>query len=137
MYAATKEGLQYLLGIVKSFSDDIRMKFGLDKCETVSLRRGKLKDVNYQLDDGRQVKTMLAGDTYKYLGIKQARRIEHSQMKRELEEEYTKRIRKILASGLNGKNTVKAINTFAVPVLGNSFGIVQWIQWSVLMTKYR
>ena len=25
MYAATKEGLQYLLGIVKSFSDDIRM----------------------------------------------------------------------------------------------------------------
>ena len=75
MYAATKEGLQYLLGIAKSFSDDIRMEFGLDKCETVSLRRGKLKDVNYQLDDGRQVKTMLAGDTYKYLGIKQARRI--------------------------------------------------------------
>ena len=84
------------------------MEFGLDKCETVSLRRGKLKDGNYQLDDGRQVKTMLAGDTYKYLGIKQARRIEHSQMKRELEE-YTKRIRKILASDLNGKNTVKAM----------------------------
>ena len=69
---------------------------------------------------------MLAGDTYKYLGIKQARRIEHSLMKREREEEYTKRTRKILASGLNGKNTVKAINTFAVPILGYSFGIVQW-----------
>ena len=47
-------------------------------------------------------------------------------MKRELEEEYTKRILQILVSGLNGKNTVKAINTFAVPVLGYSFGIVQW-----------
>ena len=67
-------------------------------------------------------------------------------MKRELEEEYTKRIRKILASGLNGKNTVKAINTFAVPVLGYSFGIVQWSKTDtealqrktrVLMTKYR
>jgi hypothetical protein len=36
------------------------------------------------------------------------------------------RTRSILKTKLNGKNTIKAINTYAIPVLTSSFGIVKW-----------
>ena len=67
-------------------------------------------------------------------------------MKAKLTEEFTRRIRRVLDSGLNSKNTVRAINTFAIPVLDYSFGIVGWSKTDadalqrkirVLMTKYR
>ena len=50
----------------------------------------KLSDVSCQLNDGREMKAMQSGETYKYLGIMQSRRIEHSQMKAELTEEFTR-----------------------------------------------
>ena len=47
LYAASKEELQELLKLFEGFSGDIKMEFGLDKCETVSIKRGKLSDVSY------------------------------------------------------------------------------------------
>ena len=51
-----------------------------------------------------------------------------------------------LKTKLNGKNTMKAINTYATPVLIFSFGIVKWSSTDVeslqtktgtLLTRYR
>ena len=40
--------------------------------------------------------------------------------------EYKRRIRLILSSGLSANNKLKAINTFAVPVVRYTAAIVQW-----------
>lgn len=55
-------------------------------------------------------------------------------------------INMILKSKLNAKNQIKAINTYAIPLLTYTFGIVKWTQTeikdiqtktNVAMTKHR
>jgi hypothetical protein len=67
-------------------------------------------------------------------------------MKRQLGEAYLHRTKNILKTKLNGKNTIKAINTYATPVLTFRFGIVKWtstdiknlqIKTRTLLTRYR
>ena len=47
-------------------------------------------------------------------------------MKIDIRKEYLSRVKSILKSKLNSGNTVKAINTWAVPVVRYSRGIVDW-----------
>ena len=56
---------------------------------------------------------------YKYLGVLEGDEIKHTQMKRRIEEEYFRRVRKIyiLKCKLNGDNMVQAINCGAVAVV--------------------
>ena len=51
LFAKNDQQLQSLLNIVKQFSDDIRMEFGLDECAKATFFRGKLlKAKNITLD---------------------------------------------------------------------------------------
>ena len=72
--------------------------------------------------------------------------MKHTQMKQKLGEEYLHRTKSILKKKLNGKNTIKAINTYATPVLIFSFGIVKWTptdlenfqtKTTALLTRYK
>jgi hypothetical protein len=47
-------------------------------------------------------------------------------MKEGLKKEYTRRLRIVLKSKLNAKNTITVIGALAVPVLRYSFGIINW-----------
>jgi hypothetical protein len=67
-------------------------------------------------------------------------------MKQKLREEYLNRKKSILKTKLNGKNKIKATNTYAAPVLTFSFGIVKWTptelenlqtKTKTLLTRYR
>jgi hypothetical protein len=89
---------------------------------------------------------MKEADIYKYLGHMQTKQITHAQIKQQLGSEYLQRTKNILKTNLNGKNTIKAINTYAIPVLTFSFGIVKWtptdlenlqIRTRALLTRYR
>ena len=73
------------------------------------------------------------------MGHIQSKQIKHAQMKQKLGEEYLHRTKSILKTKLNGKNTIKAINTYASPVLTFSFGIVKWTPTDLenLQTKTR
>ena len=42
LYAANDTHLNAMVNIVKKFSDDIRMAFGFDKCNTLTVKRGKI-----------------------------------------------------------------------------------------------
>ena len=61
-----------------------------------------------------------------YLGMEQNRMTEAGIVKERLRNEYEKRVRTICETGLNGKNIIKAINTYATPVLLYSFGVIHW-----------
>ena len=47
-------------------------------------------------------------------------------MKEKIRKEYYRRIRLVLETELNSKNRIEAINTSAVPVVQNSFNIINW-----------
>ena len=52
--------------------------------------------------------------------------IKHQEKKENIKNEYIKRLKAILKSKLNSGNTMKAINSWAVPVIRYSAGIVDW-----------
>ena len=53
---------------------------------------------------------------YKYLGIIQDDQIRHREMKEKLEEEYLRRVKKLVKSKLYSKNMIDTINACAVVV---------------------
>ena len=120
----TKE-IDSLLRTVRIVSDDIRMESGIEKCALVNIQRGKVtRTEGIQLPDGNDIKD-IDETGYKYFGIIEGEEINHQEMKK-IKKEYIKRLKAILKSKLNSGNTVKAINTWAVPVIRYSAGIVDW-----------
>jgi hypothetical protein len=129
LYSRTEAELESLLNTVKIFSDTIEMEFGLEKCATLSIQRGEIKQAQgIELPNKQTIRSLNLEESYKYLGILQADNIKHMQVKRKTTTEYLKRVRKVLKSKLNGGNTIRAINSWAVPVIRYTAGIVDWTQ---------
>nr|XP_018914170.1 PREDICTED: uncharacterized protein LOC109042060 [Bemisia tabaci] len=128
-------------------SADICMEFGLEKCRVLNIYHGKV--VGEEEDQtlyGTIVEQMDENDSYKYLGFQQNRGLNHRDIKQMVQQHFEQRLRVLLRSRLNSRNLFKAINTFAVPVLTYSFGIIKWtttdleninIKTRVLLTKSR
>ncbi|XP_055527590.1 uncharacterized protein LOC129720177 [Wyeomyia smithii] len=72
LFAETKEKLQLLLQLVSTFSNDICMEFGIDKCRLVNLHRGKVVDADsFRINEREEIRCMVEGESYKYLGFLQ------------------------------------------------------------------
>ena len=132
LYAKSETGLDSLVQTVHMFSNDIGMEFGVEKCAVMVIRRGKLaRSDDIILPDESVIKGLAEGDAYKYLGVLEAEEVKKEQMKNILKNEYKRRIRKVLQSKLNGGNTIKAINTWAVSLLRHSTPFVNWTKEEV------
>jgi hypothetical protein len=126
LIAKSEEELRKQVQIVTTFSDDIHMDFGLEKCAKITFKKGKLiHSQNLVIDINREIQELEQGKMCKYLGIEESEGI-HQQMKERLKHEYRRRLRMILKSELNARNKITAIETLAVPVLRYSFGIINW-----------
>ena len=122
LYAMNEKGVDSLIQTVRVFSEDIGMEFGIEKCAVLVMKRGKVvKSEGIKLPDYETIQGLKDGDSYKYLGILEADRIKHEEMKETVTKEYKRRVRKILETKLNGSNLVKAINTWAIPLLRYSW----------------
>ena len=127
LYAKDDNELEGLLRIVKGFSDDIGMEFGLSKCAKATFKRGKLeKSGHIRLDEETIIKDLEQEKVYKYLGVDDSSGIQHATMKQKLKKELVRRTRLILKTELNSKNRITAINTLAIPVITYSFNIIDW-----------
>jgi hypothetical protein len=82
--------------------------------------------INFTTEDDDTMEAMNEDDIYRYLRHRQSKQIKHAQKKQKLGEEYLNRTKSIWKIKLSGKNTIKAINTYATPVLTFRFGIVKW-----------
>ena len=126
LYGKSKEELEALVNTVRIFTSDIQMKFGLQKCATLVMRRGKkIEDEGISMPDGQLLQD-LGEESYKYLGILEADKIKMEEMKEKVRKEYYRRIRKVLESKLNGGNIIKAMNTWAVAAVRYTAGILDW-----------
>ena len=127
LYGRSEGDLETLLSITTTFSDDIKMEFGIDKCASVTIKRGqKISTKGVTLPDGNILQDVKEEEGYRYLGILEADKIYNKQMKEVTSRTYLQRVKKVLKSQLDGKSTFQAINTWAVPVIRYSAGIVDW-----------
>ena len=96
------------------------------------IRKGKMtRSDDIILLDESVIKGLADGGAYKYLGVLEAEEVKQEEMKNILKKEYKRRIRKVLQSKLNGGNTIKAINTWAVSLLRHSAPFVYWTKEEV------
>ena len=101
------------------------MEFGIDKCATLVLKRGKVtKFDGISSPDGKKMKGLIEGAGNKYLGIIQADQIRYTEMKEKVKTEYLRRVRKVLETKLNGGNIIKRINTWVVSLLRYSAAFI-------------
>ena len=117
--------LENEMKIVQTISKDINMKFGLEKCPRIFLKRGSVQcKMHVGSTFENDVKELDPRKAYKYLGIEESFDIQHKNEKEKLKKEYLRRLRLVLSTELSAKNKIQAIGSLAVPVLRYSFGII-------------
>ena len=73
LYCRSEKGLDSLVQTVRVFSEDIGMEFGIEKCSMLVMKKGKIvKSVGIEFPDGKVIKSLHEGESYKYLGILEA-----------------------------------------------------------------
>ena len=88
LFAKNEKQLESLIHTVRIFSDDIRMEFGLTKCALLVMERGRLeRSDGIEMPNGETMKSIDEGGGYKYLGILEADRIKHGEMKETVSKE--------------------------------------------------
>ena len=126
LYEASKDQLDSLVQVVRIFSQDIKMSFGLDKCAVLEMRRERqVGSSGIELPDHQHIGE-IEEKGFKYLGILQLDQTLRTKMKGKITSEYIRRDKKLCRSKLNGEKLIDGINTWAVVVVRYSAGIVDW-----------
>ena len=74
---------------MKTFSSDIKMEFGLEKCAKATFKRRRLTSAsNIHIDNSTTIKELEQEITYKYLGVNEGDGIQHAAMKEKIQTEY-------------------------------------------------
>ena len=103
------------------------MEFDIEKCVMLVMEKGKIvKSVGIELPNGKVIKSLQEGESYKYLEILEADKFLEEKMKLNVSKEYIRRLRKVLKSKLNGGNLVRGVNTWVVSLLRYSAAFVSW-----------
>ena len=127
LYAKSESLLDALIQSVRIFSNDIGMKFRIEKCAVLVLKRGKLtQSEGITLPGENTIKAMGESEGYKYLGVLEADGMLHDQMVEKIGKEYSRRVTRVAHSKSNGGNLIQAINTWAVSLVRYAGGIIEW-----------
>ena len=127
LYNRSEKGLNTSVQTVYVFSENIGMEFGMEKCAMLVMKKGKIvKSVGIELPNGKVLKSLQEGESYKYLGILEIDKFLEQKMKLNVSKEYIRRLRKVLKSKLNGGNLVRGVNAWAVSLLRYSAAFVSW-----------
>ena len=124
IYKKSNDDLEALMNPVRIFTDSIKMKFGISKCATLVMKRGrKVEEDRIQMPGGIAIED-LADKAHKYIGELESDKIKMEKMKLKVRQKYYRKVNKVLKSSLNGGNIVKAINAWAVAALRYTAGII-------------
>ena len=127
LLAPTLNKIKLQLDIVTTFSKDIGMTFGEDKCAYICIDRGKRKSLGKSIEiNGVTIKELQDDEPYRYLGQDETVGYDGKLNKEKIQTEYYRRARKIWSSELNARNKAIAHNSFALPVLVPAIGVLDW-----------
>ena len=126
LYGANKDQLDSFIQVVRIFSQNIKMSFGLEKCAVLEIRRGRQVDSSgIGLPDDQHIGE-IGEEGHKYLDILQLDQNLNTKMKVKITSEYIRRVKKLCRSKLNGGSLIRGISTWAVGVVRYSAGVVDW-----------
>ena len=112
---------------VRVFTEDVGIDFGIGKSAMLVMMKGKIvNSVVLEFPDGKVIKSLQEGESYKYLRILEADRFLKEEMMLNVPKEYMRMLRKVLKSNLNDENLVSGVNTWAVSLLRYSEAVVSW-----------
>ena len=101
------------------------MDFSIDKCKYMKVVKGKQVSNLQPLEmNDIAIQSVEEGDTYNYLGQDKHINFDGPINKDRVTKEYFTRLRKIWTSELSAYNKVIAHNSFALPGLVPTFGIL-------------
>ena len=126
LYASSISILKKQLDLVTTFSNDIGMKFGQDKCAYIKIEKGKNTTTTPIEINGLTIKPIQEGESYRYLGQDEYIAYEGTINKERVSKEYPSRVKKIWSSELSAFNKTIAHNAFATPVITPTIGILDW-----------
>ena len=127
LFSSTIDQMKLLLDVVTTFSKGIGMTFGQSKCAFMKIKRGKFVASRESLNiNNLSIRPLNEGESYKYLGLDEAVSFNGPLNKATISKEYFARVRKVWSSELSALNKCLAHNTFAVPLLTQTFGILDW-----------
>ena len=90
-----------MVDVVHTFSKDIGMVFGLDKCAVIEMKRGRVDSNDGIILPNDEEMRVLDEEGYKYLGILQLDNVLNEKIKEKVKSEYIKRVKKLCRSMLN------------------------------------
>ena len=127
LLAKNEKELETLMHAVRIYSQDIGMEFGIEKCAMLVMKNGKpyMTD-GMELLNHDKIRTLEENEIYEYLGILEADIIKQVQMKDTIRKEYLRRTKKLLETKLSGRNLIKGINTWDVPLVRYSGPFLKW-----------
>ena len=106
-YANNKTSALQQLELITTFTNDIGMKFGSDKCAYLNIERGRRVQLNEKISvNGLELNELEDGDSYTYLGVDENITYHGELNKEKVTTEYYRRVRKIWNSELYAKNKV-------------------------------
>jgi len=120
LYAKSWNQLDSVTQTMRIFSNVIEMKFGIEKCAVLIIKRGKVtQSERITIPDDMIRRSLKEHERYKYLGVLEADVMLHKQMKENIKNEswYLRRVREVAQSKLKGGNLIQAINMLAVPLV--------------------
>ena len=127
LFVKNEKELETLIHAVRIYSQDIGIEFGIEKCALLVMKSGKRHITDgTELPNHDRIRTLEEKETYKYLDILEADTTKQEQMKDTIRKEYLRRTRKQLETKLSGRNYIKGINTWAVPLVRYSGPFLKW-----------
>ncbi|XP_065188280.1 uncharacterized protein LOC135819059 [Sycon ciliatum] len=129
LFARNDNNLLSMTNVVESMGDCIGMHFNPSKSSWLTLKRGRAQsDQQSALRtlQGHAIAKLQAEESYRYLGVPESAHFHATELKTTAKSEFGRRLQLICSSQLNARNLVKAINTFAIPVILYSLCIVEW-----------
>jgi len=121
MFGKNKRELEALTELVRIFSRDIGMEFGLDKCAVLEMQRGlKVETEGIELPSGEVMKEVEESG-YKYLGVLEGAKIKNREMKEKVKKEYLRRVKLLAKSRLYAGNLIRGSQ--CRPVQCGHFGL--------------
>ena len=127
MYAKNILKMIRILETVIMFSKDIGMNFGITKFayQCTERRIRVAQNESLKVDD-LEIQEIEEGDQYKYLGMDESVGFIGPLNKDRVIKEYKARVEKIWNSELNASDKAVAHNAFAVPIIAQTVGILNW-----------
>jgi hypothetical protein len=127
LFSKNDDEMRGLVRMVETFSTDIKMSFGIDKCKWCQVKKGERVEadkISTEFGDIQNIGSQ--ADPYKYLGVLEKERTNKEEMKRIVKSEYKRRIRLLMKTELNAKYLTMAINAYAVSVVRYSMVAINW-----------